>query len=104
MPLLMQLIMSFDQRSPHRFVVTGVSATSLTMAAISRARGESLPSSSPILNPGEWLSVRTTLPGSWHAPPMMTIAPSVRSRPTISAIRSSLTPFWKQTNGASEVA
>src|SRR6266851_3975377 len=47
----MQLTVSFDHRSPKRFVVTLATATSFMSLASSRARSVSLPSSSPILNP-----------------------------------------------------
>ena len=54
----MQFTVSFDHRSPKRFVVTFVTATSLMILASSRARSVSLPSSSPILNPIAPVSVR----------------------------------------------
>ncbi len=93
----MQFTVSFDHRSPKRFVVTFVTATSLMILASSRARSVSLPSSSPILNPIEPVSVRIAWPGSYIPAPMVITLPSVRSRPAIAATRSSLMPFWKST-------
>ena len=56
--LAMQLTVSFDHRSPKRLVVTLAPATSFMTSASRRARSVSRPSSSPILKPTAWLSVR----------------------------------------------
>src|SRR5437867_1382071 len=61
------------------------------------ARGVSRPSSSPIRKPTGVVSVRIAWPAS-YIPALITITqPSVRSRPTTVATRSSLIPFWKST-------
>ena len=93
----MQLTASLDQRCPQRFVVTFVGDTSLSTRASSWARGVSRPSSSPRWKPTDVVSVRIAWPGS-YIPALITIThPSVRSRPTTAATRSSLMPFWKST-------
>ena len=93
----MQFTLSLDQRSPKRLVVTFATATSFMILAIARARSVSLPSSSPILNPIAPVSVRIAWPGSYMPAPIVITLPSVRSRPTTAATRSSLIPFWKST-------
>ena len=93
----MQLMASLDQRSPKRFVVTLVGATTLSISASSRARAVSRPSSSPILKPAWPASVRMAWPASYMPAAMRITQPSVRSRPATAATRSSLTPFWKST-------
>ena len=97
MGLTMQLTASFDQRSPHRLVMTFVGATSFMMRAISRARGVSVASCSPILKPTEPVSVRMAWPASYMPALMVMTQPRVRSRPATPATRSSLIPFWKST-------
>ena len=47
----MQFTESFDHRSPQRFVVTLVGATSHMILAIRSARSVTVPSCSPILKP-----------------------------------------------------
>ena len=93
----MQLMASFDQRSPQRFAVSFAGATSFMIRTSSRARSVSRPSSSPILNPSLPESVRIAWPGSYIAAPIVITQPSVRSLPAIAATRSSLIPFWKTT-------
>ena len=93
----MQLMASFDQRSPQRFVVTFVSATALMIFASSCARGVSAASCSPILKPIGAVSVRIACPGSYMPALMVMTQPSDRCRPATLATRSSLIPFWKST-------
>ena len=93
----MQLIASFDQRSPQRFVVTLVGATAHITSASARARGVSRPSCSPILKPALPASLRIAWPGSYMPAAIRITQPSVRSRPATAATRSSLIPFWKST-------
>ncbi len=93
----MQLSASFDQRSPQRLVVTTAGATSLMIWAIRRARGESVPSCSPILKAALPRSVRMAWAGSYMPALMRMTQPSVRSRPATLATRWSLMPFWKST-------
>ncbi len=95
--LAMQLIASFDHRSPHRLVVTLVPATSFITFASAWARGVSRPSCSPILKPTAPESVRIAWPGSYIPAPMVITQPRQRSLPTTEATRSSLIPFWKST-------
>ncbi len=98
----MQLSASFDQRSPHRFVVTTAGATSLISAAIRRARGVSRPSCSPILNAALPRSVRIAWAASYMPALIRITQPSVRSRPATAATRWSLIPFWKSITSPSE--
>ena len=100
----MQFTVSLDQRSPQRLVVTLAGATSLRSRASSRARAESAPSCSPILNPIVPASVRIAWPGSYMPAPMVMTQPSERSRPATPATRSSLMPFWKSTTTPSGCA
>ena len=94
----MQLMASFDQRSPQRSVVTLASATALMSVASSRApRVCSAPSCSPILNPIAAVSVRIAWPGSYMPALIVMTQPSDRCRPATWATRSSLIPFWKST-------
>ena len=93
----MQLMASLDHRSPHRFVVTVVGATTLMASASALARGVSRPSCSPILKPALPASVRMAWPGSYMPAAIRITQPSVRSRPATAATRSSLMPFWKST-------
>ncbi len=93
----MQFSASFDHRSPHRSVVTTAGATSLRIAANRRARGESLPSCSPILNAALPRSVRMAWAASYMPALIRMTQPRVRSRPATAATRWSLMPFWKST-------
>ncbi len=94
-----QLMASFDQRAPARLSVIDVGPTASRRRASSSRRARSGPAGAswmrPITKPPD--EVRSYTPGSTIDAPQATMAPRVRSGPTIAAMRSSHSPFWKHT-------
>ena len=94
----MQLIASFDQRSPQRLVVTLVSATALMIVASSRARGVSAPVVLADLEPDRRGVRAHRVARLVHArADRDDAAEATGAVPATVATRSSLIPFWKST-------
>ena len=98
----MALVTSFDQRSPHRLVVTRALSDSATSRPISLARSVMRPCTSPTRKT-VWAAphlpaARRTWPGSHRSTVMeQAMAPSVRPQPTMPAMVSSFMQFCSET-------
>ena len=104
--LRMQFAVSFDQRSPHRLVVTRALSAARSISATSATRAVARPCGSPIRNtvcrsPPRG-TARRTWPGSKSSTEMtLAMHPTVRPQPTTPATVSSLMQFWSETTNPS---